>query len=66
MKEKHTPWFEGSFDEKSYRSIFKWGDPTVYKHPNEKLYNLMKKTFNLNDEWFSAPQHLGLEIVEDS
>ena len=43
MKRKESPWFEGELPEKSYRSIFKWGDSLVYKHPNSKLFALMKK-----------------------
>lgn len=66
MKEEKTPWFEGNIGEKSFRSIFKWGDPAVYKHPNRKLYALMKKTFNLDDTWFEHPKNLGLDTVADS
>lgn len=40
--------------EKSFRSIFKWGAPDRFKHPNEKLYKLIKETFNLNDEDFKT------------
>ena len=36
----------------SYRSIFKWGDPVGFKHPNEKLYREMKEVFGLTDDDF--------------
>ncbi|MBN4074318.1 FAD-binding oxidoreductase [bacterium AH-315-E09] len=47
----------------SYRSIYRWGDSDVYKEPNEMLYKLMKKTFNLTDEDFKQKKELGLEKV---
>ena len=41
--------------EKSFRSIFKWGAPDKYKHPNKRLYSLIKETFNLQDKHFTSP-----------
>ncbi|MGD8824600.1 MAG: FAD-binding oxidoreductase [Myxococcales bacterium] len=58
------PWFEGPLPERSYRSAFKWGAPQAYKHPNSRLYALMKETFSLDDDYFQTPQKLGLEDVE--
>jgi len=64
-KDSFTPeWFEGSLPERSYRSAFKWGAPEAYKHPNPRLYALMKETFDLDDEYFRTPQKLGLEEVK--
>ena len=57
------PWFEGTLPQRSYRSAFKWGDPDAYKHPNPRLYDLMKETFGLDDEHFKKPHQLGLEEV---
>ncbi|MBW2588323.1 MAG: hypothetical protein JRD92_15470, partial [Deltaproteobacteria bacterium] len=37
------PWFEGALPKRSYRSAFKWGAPDAYKHPNPRLYALMKE-----------------------
>lgn len=48
----------------SYRSIFKWGDPREFKHPNAKLYRLMKEEFGLDDEHFSRPISQGDEEVK--
>jgi alkyldihydroxyacetonephosphate synthase len=63
-KDSFTPeWFEGALPERSYRSAFKWGAPDGFKHPNPRLYALMKETFGLDDEYFRAPQKLGLEEV---
>src|SRR4030067_134443 len=33
----------------SYRSIFKWGAPEAFKHPNRRLYKLIKETLGLTD-----------------
>jgi alkyldihydroxyacetonephosphate synthase len=63
-KESFTPqWFEGALPERSYRSVFRWGAPEAYKHPNPRLYALMKETFGLDDDYFKKPQKLGLEEV---
>jgi len=63
-KASFTPaWFEGVLPERSYRSAFKWGAPEAYKHPNPRLYALMKETFELDDAYFETPQKLGLEEV---
>ena len=60
-----TPkWFEGKLPERSYRSAFKWGAPDGFKHPNPRLYALMKETFGLDDSHFEAPERLGLEEVD--
>ena len=47
-QEFQPDWFEGELPGRSFRSIFKWGDPAEYKHPNRKLYRLMKETFRLD------------------
>lgn len=62
-KEYRPPWIEDKPPERSFRSIFKWGDPSAYKHPNERLYKLMKKTFSMTDEDFRKPRETGYEKV---
>ena len=47
----------------SFRSIFKWGDPAGFKHPNEKLYREMKETFGLTDDDFKKRRLEGDEPV---
>lgn len=47
----------------SFRSILKWGDPHVFKHPNRRLYALMKETFGMTDADFQRPEKTGLEQV---
>ena len=56
-------WFEGALPERSYRSAFKWGAPDAFKHPNPRLYELMKEVFELDDQHFQTPRKLGLEEV---
>jgi alkyldihydroxyacetonephosphate synthase len=64
-KDSFTPeWFEGALPERSYRSAFKWGAPDGFKHPNPRLYALMKDVFGLDDAYFGKPQKLGLEEVD--
>lgn len=59
-----TPkWYNEAPPEGSYRSILKWGDHNEFKHPNQKLYELMKKTFHMTDEDFLSPKNMGLEKV---
>ncbi len=62
--EFYPDWYEEAPPEGSYRSILKWGDPKEFKHPNKKLYALMKKTFNMTDEDFKVKQKMGLEKVD--
>lgn len=59
------PWFEGPVPKRSFRSLFKWGALDITKHPNARLYALMKETFGLSDDDFRAPRGLGLDPVPD-
>jgi len=47
----------------SWRSIFKWGAPDGFKHPNAKLYALLKETFGLSDDAFTTPMSTGDDPV---
>jgi len=47
----------------SFRSIFKWGAPDGFKHPNERLYALLKRELNLTDADFTVKVHQGHEPV---
>lgn len=62
-KEFVPNWCEQAPPPGSYRSILKWGDPNEFKHPNKRLYRLMKKVFEMTDEDFKTPQKMGLEKV---
>lgn len=58
-------WFNEKFSPKSYRSIFKWGDPSEIKVPRETLYKMLKDLFGLTDDDFKDyTENLGLEDVE--
>ncbi|MCI6275692.1 MAG: FAD-binding oxidoreductase [Clostridium sp.] len=46
-------WVKEAAPEKSYRSIFRWGDPEFVKYPKESLYKLMKEKFKMTDEDFN-------------
>lgn len=45
-------WVETPADPRSWRSIFRWGDPHYFKWPKENLYRVMKEIFAMTDEDF--------------
>jgi alkyldihydroxyacetonephosphate synthase len=57
-------WIETPPPATSYRSLFKWGDPAHFKHPNRGLYEYLKKALQMSDEDFKQPCHHGLEPLE--
>ncbi|MBN2774526.1 MAG: FAD-binding oxidoreductase, partial [Prolixibacteraceae bacterium] len=57
-------WIHKAPEPGSYRSVFKYGDPEGFKHPNERLFQELKKTFNLSDEDFRKKETTGIEKVE--
>ncbi|MEW5815569.1 MAG: FAD-binding oxidoreductase [Spirochaetota bacterium] len=64
MKDEFYPaWYEEIPPEKSYRSILKWGASDQFKHPNRRLFRMMKETFKMTDEDFKTPKKMGLETV---
>jgi len=65
-KEKFVPaWYEDPAPAGSWRSIFKWGDPAAYKHPNSGLTKLIMDRFGLTQEILSKSGDFGLEQVPD-
>ena len=56
-------WSDEAPEAESYRSIFKWGAPDRFKHPNHRLYDMLKKKFNLTDDDFSEKNYMGNEPV---
>ena len=56
-------WREAPPEEGTYRSVFKWGAPDGYKHPNIKLFQEIKDTFNLTDDDFRKTVTEGNETV---
>ncbi len=66
-KQEFVPeWFEGDMPAGSFRSLLKWGDPKGFKHPNKRLYRLMRDTFKLDDEYFRHPFGMGMEKVPEN
>ncbi len=66
MKKKgefYPDWYEGIPSAKSYRTILKWGDMDQFKHPNKRLYKLMKEIFDMTDDDFREPQNMALDEV---
>ncbi|HSA15736.1 MAG TPA: FAD-binding oxidoreductase [Spirochaetota bacterium] len=56
-------WREEAPKKGSYRSIFKWGDPKEFKHPNDKLYRELKAQFGMTDGDFRQRRREGDEPV---
>ena len=56
-------WREDAPVQGSYRSIFKWGDPLGFKHPNRQLYAMMKEHFGMTDDDFKEKKNEGNEQV---
>ena len=51
---RHSPPASGS-----WRAVFKWGAPDAFKHPNRRLYALLKERLGLADADFAAPRTTG-------
>lgn len=45
-------WVDTAADTRSWRSIFRWGDPHYFKWPKENLYRVIKDVFKLTDDDF--------------
>jgi len=58
------PWIEEAPAAGSYRSIFKWGAPAAFKHPNRRLYEVVKETFGMTDDDFRSFASTGNEPVK--
>ena len=48
----------------SYRSIFKYGDPSGFKHPNKMLFQELKEKFHLSDKDFIEKESTGNDIID--
>jgi len=56
-------WINKAPKKDSFRSIFKYGDPSGFKHPNAKLFEELKQKFHLTDDDFKKFKSTGNEIV---
>ena len=59
-------WYEQRVPGGTYRSLFKWGDPGKYKHPNSGLVRLLLETFHLSPTDMLVPENLALEKVDQA
>jgi len=57
-------WINEAPKKGSYRSIFKYGDPLGFKHPNDMLFQELKEKFKLTDEDFVEKESTGNEIID--
>ena len=48
----------------SYRAIFKFGDPTGFKHPSDNWYAMLKEVFALGDDDFRTKPFEGRSPLE--
>jgi alkyldihydroxyacetonephosphate synthase len=53
--EFYPAWCEQEAPPRSWRSLFKYGDPRGFRHPNRGLYKLIKEVFHMTDEDFQQP-----------
>jgi len=53
------PWTESPPPPKTFRALLKWGSPTEFKHPNWRLYELMKQVFHMTDDDFRERSNTG-------
>ncbi len=56
-------WENNPPKKRSYRSILKWGAPDQFKHPNHRLFNMMKEKLKMTDDDFKSPIHMGNQEV---
>ena len=57
-------WINDAPAKGSFRSIFKYGDPNEFKHPNERLISELIDKFNLTEKDFEHKETTGNELVE--
>ena len=58
-------WTETPPEPGTFRSIFKWGAPDRFKHPNDRLFALLRETFHLDNTHFNARIETGDVLVGD-
>lgn len=61
MKKAAQPAWVEETPRRSLRSLFRWGNPSQFKHPNPRLVELIKARFGATDENLSHPDHTGLQ-----
>lgn len=61
--EDNPNWYLDPPPRRSYRSIFKWGDPSFNKVPKASLVSMMRSRFNIEKPLVDPTEPLGLETV---
>ncbi len=65
MSQSFSPaWIEIPPPPTSYRSLFKWGNPAQFKHPNRGFYAYLKKALQMSDADFTQPHRHGMEPLD--
>ncbi|MCP4163706.1 MAG: FAD-binding oxidoreductase [Deltaproteobacteria bacterium] len=64
MKDFYPDFIENKPAKKSYRSIFKWGAKDVYKHPNIRMFKMLKEQLNMSDDDFTKILSEGNDVIE--
>ncbi len=59
----YPDWTSTAPREGTYRSIFKWGAPDGFKHPNRRLYAMLKEKLEMTDDDFREKKSEGSETV---
>jgi len=57
-------WINEAPKKGSYRSIFKYGDPLGFKHPNKMLFHELREKYSLSDKDFTEKESTGNDIVD--
>ena len=60
---KTPKWINKAPKEESFRSIFKYGDPNGFKHPNDRLIDELKNKFDIRQDDFDTMETTGNDIV---
>ena len=63
-KKRHPQWSESPPPPHSYRSIFKYGDPLKFKHPNRRWVTMLKDELGMTDVDFRNKIHEGRNPVD--
>ncbi len=64
MKDKEVPkWIDDPPRPGTYRSIFKWGAPDKFKHPNDRFYALLQDRLGIEENAVRAKENTGNETV---
>jgi len=63
-KKIRPQWRETPPPPKSYRSIFKYGDPGKFKHPSKTWVTMLKEDLGMTDHDFKTKTHEGLKAVD--